>query len=176
METIRVKVSDPQQSSLREFLDQIKDDVKKRKDEKFPDYATKLKAPSPAIDRQLRDIFSNAKRNAKARGIEFKIKLDDLIARANASGWRCEVTGIPFSDEKRKGWLRRPYVVSIDRIDSAKGYEAKNIRLVVSAVNLAMNEWGLEIFDRIAREYVKRESQDALQRLADQAQELDMGY
>ena len=45
----------------------------------------------------------------------------------------CEVTGIAF---ERKG-DRRPFMPSIDRIDSSKGYTPENCRVVLWIINAA---------------------------------------
>jgi hypothetical protein len=43
-----------------------------------------------------------------------------------------------------------PYAPSLDRIDSARGYEIDNIRWVCVAVNFMMNQWGDEVFRSFA--------------------------
>lgn len=72
--------------------------------------------------------------------------IDAMVARANG---RCEVTGIPFSDQSVGGARRRPWVPTVDRIDAAKGYEPGNIRLVCCAANIALNDWGDDVFNQM---------------------------
>jgi hypothetical protein len=90
--------------------------------------------------------FSRYKVNAKARALEFDIAVAEIIAIAQKQKWRCAVTGIKFSLRKIDGKRRKPFAPSVDRIDSAKGYIKGNVRVVCLATNLAINEWGDEIF------------------------------
>jgi hypothetical protein len=53
---------------------------------------------------------------------------------------RCAVTGVAFEFEGK----RNPFRPSLDRIDSSRGYEPGNVRLVTLAANLAMSNWGDE--------------------------------
>src|SRR5690606_21411241 len=55
-----------------------------------------------------------------------------------------------FSLERRPGWFRRPFAPSLDRIDTSTGYEAGNCRLVCVLANIALNEWGEDVFARVA--------------------------
>lgn len=83
---------------------------------------------------------------AKAKGMDFNISADFIISLAAKQQWRCALTGIKFNLRKIEGKRRRPYAPSIDRIDSAQGYVESNVRVVCLATNLALNEWGDEIF------------------------------
>lgn len=61
------------------------------------------------------------------------------------------VSGIPFEFENSKGdGRRRPWIPSIDRIDSSKGYTKGNCRIVCCAVNIAMNNYGEDVLARIS--------------------------
>ena len=60
----------------------------------------------------------------------------------------CEVSGLPiFHHTGKVEWDS----ISIDRIDSTKGYVYSNVRVVCYAVNVALNNWGLEQFLKVAR-------------------------
>lgn len=67
-----------------------------------------------------------AQKNAATRGIAWTLtdaEIAKLLARANG---RCELTSHPFvlnCDGKREPWAP-----SLDRIDSARGYTADNVR------------------------------------------------
>ena len=89
----------------------------------------------------IKTLHTEAKRNAKRRGISHSITLDNVVALAKQADGRCQLSGIEFSDEMITGSVR-PYAASIDRIDSAVGYHPGNVRLVCIAVNNAMREWG----------------------------------
>ncbi len=39
------------------------------------------------------------------------------------------------------------------RIDSSKGYEKGNVRIVVFAANVMMLDWGLDVFEKVSKEY-----------------------
>lgn len=91
---------------------------------------------------QYNVVFRVCRRNAGQRGIPFELTLTDFMALIERSGGRCEVSGIPFSDEKVGSATRRPYMVSIDRIDATQGYTVENVRLVCCIVNYAMMDWG----------------------------------
>lgn len=75
---------------------------------------------------------------------------DELNVLIRRSGGRCEVTGIPFSDSKIKSAVRKPFMPSVDRVDSRSPYSFENCRLVCLTVNIAINEWGDRVFDLIA--------------------------
>lgn len=101
-------------------------------------------------------IYTYCKRNAKARGIAFDLTRADLAAMWARCRGRCELTGIKLDVLRVTGCKRRPMAPSIDRIDSRAGYAPGNCRLVCVAVNLAVNEWGDDLFARIAKGYLRR--------------------
>lgn len=105
-------------------------------------------APSRAA-RAYKCAFYYAKARAKRSGKDLMSETDfwSLVERANG---RCEVTGIKFSSERVGGLRVAAWSPSIDRIDGAKGYSVDNCRLVCVSVNMALNEFGVEVLLRIA--------------------------
>jgi hypothetical protein len=73
-----------------------------------------------------------------------------VVAMYFKGGERCALSGIPFDLAPHGASTRRPFAPSLDRIDSARGYHRGNVRLVCCAVNYLMNEWGDEVFHRLA--------------------------
>ncbi|KZC17003.1 hypothetical protein RHOFW510R12_01585 [Rhodanobacter sp. FW510-R12] len=68
---------------------------------------------------------------------------------------RCAVSGIRFSASVYLGQRIRPWVPSVDRRKPAEGYTRDNVRIVCAAVNLSINQFGDEVFYRIATGVVK---------------------
>ena len=106
----------------------------------------------PGLEDRMEVVFASAKQRADANKLTFTISLQFVRNLLNAQGGRCAVTGIPFTLKSNgKNWRREPYRPSLDRIDSARGYEPDNCRIVCVAVNTALNEWGDEVFWTIVR-------------------------
>jgi hypothetical protein len=74
--------------------------------------------------------------------------LKEIVAKQNGV---CALTGLPFDTTVREKSSRpSPYQPSLDRIDCKLGYVPGNVRVVCFAVNVALNEWGENVFLRIA--------------------------
>jgi hypothetical protein len=99
-------------------------------------------------------LKTSSTRNAKARSIEFLLDASDVQRIAEKANGRCMVSGIPFSNGRSRH-RKDPWAPSIDRIENSLGYTPENCRLVCTAVNLAMNEWGENVLRRIAESMVK---------------------
>jgi hypothetical protein len=104
-----------------------------------------------AVAAHLRKVFFAARRRAKVSGIDFALTREQFDLMVSRSAMRCELTGIPFS----LSWVhgnkhRRPFVPSLDRVDSMLPYTYENCRLVLCAVNYALNEWGEAVLRKIA--------------------------
>lgn len=103
------------------------------------------------IDRWEVDLIRSAKTRASLKNLEFSITPEYIRSLFEASGGKCQLTGIPFDfDKSYVPYERRPYVPSIDRINPSAGYTEGNVRLICSAVNIAMNTWGMPVLMRIA--------------------------
>lgn len=100
-------------------------------------------------------------RGAMARAREFGRSytlsarvIGDMLAAARD---RCVLTGIEF--DYHAGRLPdgsvRPLAPSLDRIDNRLGYDAGNVRLVCTSVNIALNVWGVENFERVCRAFLR---------------------
>lgn len=116
----------------------------------------------PVALQALKDLLKNARKNAKARGLEISITIEDLKSLAELSQGRCMLTGISFEhgacDGLKESATRRKRVwaPSLDRIESTKGYVPGNVRLVCMAVNAALQEFGDAVLLRIAHALVER--------------------
>lgn len=89
----------------------------------------------------LRRMNVNAGSRCRKKG--GRIDLKALEAIALRTGGLCEVSGLPFYLGAEK---RHPFQPSLDRIDSSKGYDPWNLRMVLMAVNYCMSTWGEQIF------------------------------
>lgn len=98
--------------------------------------------------------IQKCRHRAKAGGYVFGLTIDVLVGLMLRSKGRCEVTGLRFTTAGCEGSRRRPFFHSIDKIDAAGGYVAGNIRLVCYGVNVAMLNWGEDVFAELARGYV----------------------
>ena len=98
------------------------------------------------MQRYIQHMIAQAKEGAVKRGIYWRLTDEDVLRLVAASGFRCAITGIRFSFSWEPGWARRPWVPTIDRIESAGHYVPGNVRLVCFAANHAMREWGAGVF------------------------------
>ena len=105
------------------------------------------------VEQFIRDrVWPRARSNAIGRRrLSFDLTADEAVALADSAGWRCAVSGTPFSLEEIGPRKQRPYAPSVDRIDSSQGYYKDNCRIVCFAVNYALNAWGADVFYTIAR-------------------------
>jgi hypothetical protein len=90
-------------------------------------------AKSP--ERRLAVALATAKTSAKHKGISNILTLGDLVLLWNIQEGRCYYTGIPMLYDGSG----RPECVSIDRVDSARGYTHDNIVLCCAHVNEMKN-------------------------------------
>lgn len=77
--------------------------------------------------------FGRVQRNARLRGIDFEVTIEDIYELFQSQGGRCSYTSWPlvFADYSagRRG------TASVDRIDSSFGYIKNNIQLVHKNIN-----------------------------------------
>lgn len=102
----------------------------------------------------LRRTFNRMRRKSRLRTWGDCLALEDFVRIVLASDGKCAITGIEFSRTELK---RDPFAISVDRINSARGYCAGNVRVVLLAVNLAMSQWGEASLIRIAAALAGRE-------------------
>jgi hypothetical protein len=105
---------------------------------------------------RLHSIMGNARLRSKRHEKLFDLTIDFLLDLYAKQSGACALTGIKFVFEKPNKFMRNPYAMSLDRVDSSKGYTIDNVRLVLTSVNFALNEFGEDCFDNIATAYLKR--------------------
>jgi len=93
-------------------------------------------------------LFNAAKQRANRFGGTLSITPEWIEAKIIFG--KCELTGLPFNLQPTLKNHVNPYAPSLDRIDSNnRDYSVKNTRVVLAAVNAALNEWGLEVMKPI---------------------------
>ncbi|MCW2242300.1 hypothetical protein [Azospirillum canadense] len=108
--------------------------------------------------RRLRGLVLDARSRAKRSGRAFDLSEDHAETMYQAQGGRCDVTGFWFSWERyEEALVKHPFAPSIDRRDSQLGYTVDNVRLVCTAVNFGMGQWGQEVYLTLARAAVEKD-------------------
>lgn len=95
-------------------------------------------------------MHRRAKGNAKARGIEYHLTVEDVENLLRVSGYQCAVSGKALTLWQDAISAKGPWGPSIDRIDSSQPYIAGNVRIVCVAANVAMNQWGEDVLVELA--------------------------
>jgi hypothetical protein len=90
----------------------------------------------------LKRIWIAARVRAKKTGTPFDLTLDEVELLLVKSSMKCAITGHAFTFDRYGTTIKRPFVPSIDRIDSSLGYSRANCRIVCAITNIAMNAWG----------------------------------
>jgi hypothetical protein len=94
----------------------------------------------------LAAIFSTYRRGASFRGLSFDMGIDDFRSMWGAQVGRCWYTGMEMTTT-----VNDPNKVSIDRLDSTKGYTRENTVLCTKRVNLMKREMSVAEFRGIIR-------------------------
>jgi hypothetical protein len=115
--------------------------------------ATREPIPEPSgghFPSWARTLVARANRKNGPTGPRFTET--DLIALWHECEGRCAVTRLEFSSELvGTSLVKRAYAPSLDRIKAGAPYTRENCRLVMVAVNFAMNAWGQDVYIRLAR-------------------------
>jgi len=97
------------------------------------------------------DFFTTVKRNAESRGIEFSLTIEYLWNLYIAQNKKCSLSGLPISF----GAKRATTTVSVDRIDSLRGYVEGNVQWVHKKINIMKNVYSQEEFIILCKQVVK---------------------
>ena len=81
------------------------------------------------------------------------LDIEYMMEIYNGQKGKCALSGREMT--YKRGCGNVPTNISIDRIDSSKGYVKGNIQLVCRIVNLIKNEWAQEEFINFCRDIVK---------------------
>lgn len=106
----------------------------------------------------FRDLISNAKK----RDILVQITIDDIKSQYNNQIGLCTMTRLKMT------WIKHPnesethinnkFNISVDRIESNKGYTKDNIQLVCATVNIIKNKLPLDKFIEICKKISKNKN------------------
>lgn len=109
---------------------------------------------------RMASLYFSAVGRAKKKSLAFDLTIDWLVKLFDEQHGRCSLTGIAFDLSRHGSAPRRsaynPYSPSVDRIDSAGGYTKANVRLVCTAMNIALNGFGDENLERISVPFLEK--------------------
>lgn len=104
------------------------------------------------IHNPFRLMINVLKLGAKRRGIEFIISYEDLEMLWEKQDGKCYYTQIPMNFTYS---LSLPKQMSVDRVDSSKGYTLDNVVLCCQFINFAKHDYKLEDFLEFLKELRK---------------------
>lgn len=87
------------------------------------------------IKGRLVSIFNGAKKRARLKKLVFEITPEDLIELYYKQNGRCAITNLEMSLVSANRKISNPFIVSLDRVDSFKGYTKDNIQFICNQVN-----------------------------------------
>lgn len=118
----------------------------------------KLAAEDKRLARGKDEAYYRATARAKQYGREI-LSREEFEILWERCGAKCELTGITFK-QRPENWSGEvwPWSPSIDRIDNAYGYEAWNCRILCVAMNLALHQFGEDVFRVLAMTYRMRDA------------------
>jgi hypothetical protein len=99
------------------------------------------KAYTPKFNREIDSRLKNLCTKAKGRTKEFNLVDLDLLDLWDKQDGRCAYTKLPLL-----ATANQFNTVSLDRVDSSKGYVVGNIQLVCAAINKMKQEYTEEVF------------------------------
>jgi len=100
-------------------------------------------------------LAAECRRRCLKKGLEYNLDVAELQRRIELGV--CELTGYPLElSPVNYKWERRPNTPSLDRINPKEGYTMKNVRVVCTAVNLALSNWGEEALLPIVRMWARK--------------------
>lgn len=108
-------------------------------------------------DAPVNEMMRRHAKGAKQRGLSFSITHEHIKDVLRAQGYVCAVTGLRFRNDKPPGSRIRPWLPSIDRVNSSRGYEPGNVRVVCAFVNVALNAFGEQCFAQILGPLIEAE-------------------
>lgn len=109
-----------------------------------------------SVENSLLSIMWGARARAKRKGMECTITDSDILNLLLKQEGKCAATGIIMKPSKQEGHKGKdPYTISIDRIDSTKGYIEGNIQLVCIVFNEFKNSYSLDIVTEVCKNYIK---------------------
>ena len=100
----------------------------------------------------MHTLLSRTKARAKASGIPFSLKYEDLEQLFDKQEGRCALSGRPMTHlyrtcpDQPKTLLRNPTNASVDRIDSDGDYSVTNIQLTQCICNMSKQDQGNAAF------------------------------
>lgn len=105
---------------------------------------------------RMYDLFASARDRAKKKGVPFELTRDYLLDLWCEQQGDCALTGITMRFDVGNGDSRfMPFNISLDRIVPSRGYVVGNVRLVCVAANLALNEFGEDVFRQVCEGYMR---------------------
>lgn len=108
-----------------------------------------------ALMKKLNSCVQQARKRSEKRGMVIDIDIKFLLELYKKQGGHCVLTGLLLEVSSEKNECRcNPYSISLDRIDSSKGYIKGNVRLVVWCINWMLGEWGEKEFEEIAKTFL----------------------
>lgn len=107
---------------------------------------------------RLAMLFDAARERAKKKSLPFTITLDGLEQLYHSQNGSCSLTGIPFDLTKHSKSKRgySPFGPSIDRIIPQLGYVPSNVRIILTGMNLALNDFGDSVYQTISIHYLTK--------------------
>lgn len=105
---------------------------------------------------KISELFRSTSRRSIKNNWDFDLTKEWISEKLKTNV--CEISGEPFVyvNITHKTHFN-PYAPSIDRIDSSKGYTMDNCRIVLSCINMAIGEWGLETYLHIAQKAISNQ-------------------
>ena len=89
------------------------------------------------VSYEIKSMLAQAAKRAKDRGHDFNLTGEFLLGLLERQDFCCAISTISFDLSKRPDYSRRPFTMSIDRMNTKCGYTNANVRLVCTVVNIA---------------------------------------
>ena len=94
----------------------------------------------------IKHMLINAKNKSKERNYEYNLCENDIVGLLIKQNNKCALSNIPFVNE-----INDKFKMSLDRIDSNKGYTKDNVQLVCIVVNRMKSDLEQDYFINICK-------------------------